>query len=216
MFHEILKSIPIPIATATPIFAPAPRSEGQAKATPSRRVRLQGGKKRGNSLKGPAWTKNGKPATKNRRILLFSPIRGRRLNRTAKIKNLQIFHLLDRILRVCYIPRVFRWNRHGPGNLPMWVLSVRAWLLLFKESKVCRPSISWYDLAERRFVLRRRVRLCRGVLSAEVYARGCTHPHPKSPTLLCEKSRVSGSPTGSRSRPISLESGIICKNTPSF
>ncbi len=31
-------------------------------------------------------------------------------------KNLQIFHLLDRILRVCYIPRVFRCIRLWPGD----------------------------------------------------------------------------------------------------
>ena len=35
----------------------------------------------------------------------------------AKIKNLQVFHLLDTILTVCYIRRVFRCNRHGSGML---------------------------------------------------------------------------------------------------
>ena len=112
------------------------------------------------------------------------------------LKNLQIFHLLDRILRVCYIPRVFRCIRHGSGGWQKCLEIPGAFPDFdIKESKVCRPSISWYDLAERRFVIRRRVRLCREVLSVGEYARGCTHRRPKSLILLYEKLRVSALPT---------------------
>jgi len=56
-----------------------------------------------------------------------------------------------------------------------------------KESRVCRPSISWYDLAERRFVIRRRVRLCRGVPNVEGYVRGCILLRPKKPNSALRK-----------------------------
>ncbi len=117
---------------------------------------------------------------------------------------------LDSSMSLCYIRAVFSLVTIS-GRHRLWKVTLR----VGKESTVCRPSISWFDLAERRFVIRRRVRLCRGVRSAEEFARGCIHRPPRNQTQLCAKLHVSGSPTGSRLLPTSRVSGTTCRNTPS-